>query len=55
MAVLFVPEGLAERPEIPRDEMEITTEIMVFGFRVTRKRQWEFKAAALITGEPCAL
>ncbi len=38
-----------------RDEMEITAEIMVFGFRVTRRRQWEFKAAALITGEQCAL
>jgi len=35
--------------------MEITAEIMVFGFRVTQRRQWEFKAAVLITGEPCAL
>lgn len=32
--------------------MEITTEIMVFGFRVTQRRQWECKATALITGEP---
>lgn len=35
--------------------MEITTEIMVFGFRVFQRRQWKFRAAALITGEPCPL
>lgn len=35
--------------------MQITEEIMVFGFRVTQMRRLGPKATALITGEPCAL
>lgn len=52
--ILFLPEGLGVTPE-RRDEMEIMAEIMVFGFRDTDSRLGELKAAALITGEPCAL
>lgn len=52
------PRGISSREA--REEMRWRlwqTEIMVFGFRVTRRRQREFKATTLITGKgnPCAL
>lgn len=35
--------------------MQITTEIIVFGFRVAQRKLWEYETAGLITGEPHAL
>lgn len=38
LLVQFVQEGLAARPERRGDEMQITTEIIVFGFRVAQRK-----------------